>query len=143
MGQSTQSNRKPERHNIIILVGESFEGCNPNFGKDNGFCKNKHGVTISAVRAITGGSNSVVECQLPKLDVAGSIPVSRSTSLSPWNSDCKYRFCKRLPICFPSMPASLQGPAWLPAQDALHQSVGHWRVPRVQERLSEQVVAFA
>ena len=24
------------------------------------------------------GSNSVVECQLPKLDVAGSIPVSRS-----------------------------------------------------------------
>src|SRR6478752_398371 len=25
-----------------------------------------------------GGSNSVVECQLPKLDVAGSIPVSRS-----------------------------------------------------------------
>ncbi len=25
------------------------------------------------------GSNSVVECQLPKLDVAGSSPVSRST----------------------------------------------------------------
>jgi hypothetical protein len=25
------------------------------------------------------GSNSVVECKLPKLDVAGSIPVSRST----------------------------------------------------------------
>jgi len=25
-----------------------------------------------------GGSNSVVECQLPKLDVAGSTPVSRS-----------------------------------------------------------------
>ena len=24
------------------------------------------------------GSNSAVECQLPKLDVAGSIPVSRS-----------------------------------------------------------------
>ncbi len=24
------------------------------------------------------GSNSVVECQLPKLNVAGSIPVSRS-----------------------------------------------------------------
>ena len=24
------------------------------------------------------GSNSVVECQLPKLDVAGSTPVSRS-----------------------------------------------------------------
>ena len=28
----------------------------------------------------TGGSNSVVECQLPKLNVAGSIPVSRSIS---------------------------------------------------------------
>jgi hypothetical protein len=27
------------------------------------------------------GSNSVVECQLPKLDVAGSIPVSRSKIL--------------------------------------------------------------
>ncbi len=26
------------------------------------------------------GSNSAVECQLPKLDVAGSIPVSRSSS---------------------------------------------------------------
>jgi hypothetical protein len=26
------------------------------------------------------GSNSVVECQLPKLDVAGSTPVSRSIS---------------------------------------------------------------
>ncbi|MBP1609724.1 MAG: hypothetical protein H6Q04_1959 [Acidobacteria bacterium] len=25
------------------------------------------------------GSNSAVECQLPKLDVAGSIPVSRSS----------------------------------------------------------------
>jgi hypothetical protein len=28
-----------------------------------------------------GGSNSAVECQLPKLDVAGSIPVSRSMFL--------------------------------------------------------------
>ena len=27
---------------------------------------------------LTSGSNSVVECQLPKLDVAGSNPVSRS-----------------------------------------------------------------
>jgi hypothetical protein len=35
-------------------------------------------VTISAVRVSLSGSNSVVECQLPKLDVAGSIPVSRS-----------------------------------------------------------------
>ena len=27
---------------------------------------------------VVSGSNSVVECQLPKLDVAGSTPVSRS-----------------------------------------------------------------
>jgi hypothetical protein len=27
-----------------------------------------------------GGRNSAVECQLPKLDVAGSTPVARSTS---------------------------------------------------------------
>ena len=33
---------------------------------------------------IPGGSNSEAECQLPKLDVAGSIPVSRSiTSVQP------------------------------------------------------------
>lgn len=29
-----------------------------------------------------GGCNSVVECQLPKLDVAGSSPVTRSIFLS-------------------------------------------------------------
>jgi hypothetical protein len=40
------------------------------------------GVTILELQAITGGSNSVVECQLPKLDVAGSIPVSRSKFLA-------------------------------------------------------------
>jgi hypothetical protein len=28
---------------------------------------------------VLSGSNSAVECQLPKLDVAGSIPVSRSS----------------------------------------------------------------
>ena len=30
------------------------------------------------LRGLVSGSNSAVECQLPKLDVAGSIPVSRS-----------------------------------------------------------------
>gem|GEM_PF-2708105 len=35
------------------------------------YCKNK-----------LSGSNSVVECQLPKLDVAGSNPVSRSEIIS-------------------------------------------------------------
>ena len=32
----------------------------------------------SKVKKSPRGSNSVVECQLPKLNVAGSIPVSRS-----------------------------------------------------------------
>ena len=32
----------------------------------------------AAIGKVTCGSNSVVECKLPKLDVAGSIPVSRS-----------------------------------------------------------------
>jgi hypothetical protein len=32
------------------------------------------------VNACFSGSNSAVECQLPKLDVAGSIPVSRFSS---------------------------------------------------------------
>ena len=34
--------------------------------------------TLNEVSVSPSGSNSVVECQLPKLDVAGSIPVSRS-----------------------------------------------------------------
>ncbi len=38
--------------------------------------------TISGVTPLRSGSNSVVECQLPKLDVTGSIPVSRSNPLS-------------------------------------------------------------
>ena len=33
---------------------------------------------------VLGGSNSVVECQLPKLDVAGSTPVSRSIFSTTW-----------------------------------------------------------
>ncbi len=31
-----------------------------------------------SLEAKVSGSNSVVECQLPKLDVAGSTPVARS-----------------------------------------------------------------
>ena len=36
------------------------------------------------------GSNSVVECQLPKLDVAGSNPVSRSKNLKSLPSAMLY-----------------------------------------------------
>ena len=35
-------------------------------------------LAILGVAATSSGSNSVVECQLPKLKVAGSTPVSRS-----------------------------------------------------------------
>ena len=35
---------------------------------------------LLCVNKKSSGSNSVVECQLPKLDVAGSNPVSRSTN---------------------------------------------------------------
>ena len=42
------------------------------------FCQAIQGATITRVTPTLSGSNSVVECQLPKLDVAGSIPVSRS-----------------------------------------------------------------
>ena len=35
-------------------------------------------------RSQASGSNSAVECQLPKLDVAGSSPVSRSIFSVTW-----------------------------------------------------------
>ena len=38
----------------------------------------------SQQEAVSSGSNSAVECQLPKLDVAGSIPVSRSIFKPPF-----------------------------------------------------------
>ena len=42
-------------------------------------------VTANAAgRTRLSGSNSAVECQLPKLDVAGSIPVSRSMKSTLW-----------------------------------------------------------
>ena len=39
-------------------------------------------LAILGVVTTSSGSNSVVECQLPKLDVAGSSPVSRSIFLT-------------------------------------------------------------
>ena len=35
-------------------------------------------LNLLELSSTSSGSNSAVECQLPKLDVAGSIPVSRS-----------------------------------------------------------------
>jgi hypothetical protein len=45
------------------------------------------------------GRNSAVECQLPKLDVTGSIPVARSKILS-WNQ----KRLKAMAVAFSSKP---------------------------------------
>ena len=42
------------------------------------------GERLKQNRISLSGSNSAVECQLPKLDVAGSIPVSRSMFSMTW-----------------------------------------------------------
>ena len=39
---------------------------------------------------IMGGSSSVAERQLPKLNVAGSIPVSRSNKVKKFHIDCEF-----------------------------------------------------
>ena len=43
----------------------------------------RNSLNALAIMASSGGSSSVVERQLPKLNVAGSIPVSRSIHLPP------------------------------------------------------------
>src|SRR5439155_1836411 len=53
------------------------------------------------VRARFSGSNSAVECQLPKLDVAGSIPVSRSLK-SVTSSLPKFSVSQCIPFAFNS-----------------------------------------
>ena len=45
------------------------------------------------------GSNSAVECQLPKLKVAGSNPVSRSRNLRGYIVRCNPFFYAALPLC--------------------------------------------
>ena len=53
------------------------------------------GITFYSRRLSKCGGNSAVECQLPKLDVAGSIPVPRSIlSIS-----CRNRFHPVLRLC--------------------------------------------
>jgi hypothetical protein len=46
--------------------------------------KSKYAIFESRIVGALSGSNSAVECQLPKLDVAGSIPVSRSMFSITW-----------------------------------------------------------
>ena len=63
-----------------------------------------------SLEAKVSGSNSVVECQLPKLDVAGSNPVSRSnlfshlanlTSSGFTSFTSKTRLARRFLFCAP------------------------------------------
>jgi hypothetical protein len=49
--------------------------------------------------AAVSGCNSVVECQLPKLDVAGSTPVTRSNFQV-------FALCQRCADCLPTMGPS-------------------------------------
>ena len=85
----------------------------------------------------------MVECQLPKLDVAGSIPVSRSKFLHRKVSTYNYCLLRLLLIRFSSMIATMPAPLPLPAQDELHRNTGHWQVPSTPEKLSGQVGVFA
>ena len=61
-----------------------------------------------------GGSNSGVECQLPKLDVAGSNPVSRSTQ---HGCPVSQQYLNRLP---PQAPIPSCSGGSLPLSRALH-----------------------
>ncbi len=45
------------------------------------------------------GSNSVVECQLPKLDVAGSTPVSRSNFFNDFHQIQLHSVLRVLRLC--------------------------------------------
>src|SRR2546426_1175056 len=63
---------------------------------------------LNLLELSSSGSNSAVECQLPKLDVAGSIPVSRSIfSITYRNSDlrCTPKYSiKRSAALIPASP---------------------------------------
>jgi hypothetical protein len=60
------------------------------------------------------GSNSAVECQLPKLDVAGSIPVSRSI----FSTVCTNRLHSVLRLCSDYITCKLFS-SWLTAASLL------------------------
>ena len=55
-------------------------------------------VKILPVRFAISGSNSAVECQLPKLDVAGSIPVSRSTHFNHFTESARLAGSRTAPL---------------------------------------------
>ena len=83
VGFRTDSKRKGSQRasqaevNVCFTVGtDGFHGYQERIRPvwDTSNCLEHEQITESAL----SGSNSAVECQLPKLDVAGSIPVSRS-----------------------------------------------------------------
>ena len=56
---------------------------------------------------LTSGSNSVVECQLPKLDVAGSSPVARSHQSRRTRPGS--RIARSGPLPFPGIALACRG----------------------------------
>ena len=75
-GEGPGAGCRRRKHRAAGLTGRSFR-------LTSAAC---HPIALNGRRR--RGSNSAVECQLPKLDVAGSIPVSRSTGFSgPSESD--------------------------------------------------------
>ena len=96
--------------------------------------------TLNEVSVSPSGSNSVVECQLPKLDVAGSIPVSRSIKLL----SCVNSFCllySRINASHPPIAKTLASP-WPLAQDAPHRSSAHWQALLIPGKLLLPGAAF-
>ena len=65
---------------------------------------------------VWSGSNSGVECQLPKLDVAGSNPVSRSTFRSPNLNVPKFQLTIILSLTFKSYSLLPSGVLSLPSR---------------------------
>jgi hypothetical protein len=74
----------PKLNKVCWLVPEVFSGKQSLYIRL--YCGRRLSVVIFRLpltnRSRTSGSNSMVECQLPKLKVAGSIPVSRSKLFS-------------------------------------------------------------
>ena len=79
-----------------------------------------YSLTLGSLEPEKGGSSSVVERQLPKLNVAGSIPVSRSNQINNLENPTK--------TCAPSVLRSHDEQLLFKLIDC-GQSARHWRLP--------------
>jgi hypothetical protein len=61
-----------------------------------------HRVTGNPSILLTGHHGTAQHSQLPKLDVAGSIPVARSNDDAGLQRTCSPAFVSMLPLCAPS-----------------------------------------